>query len=379
VLNSPTENIVVRADQPSLLHPKLLANAQYRLDFADRVRRHLIGDGALTPAAAAARYARRAAEVELAMIAESARWGDYRRDVHPYSSGPYVLYTADDHFATERNRLMTAYFPGRTATVLGQLKAAGCIHDRHSADVSPRWPGPSRVARRCDDDGHRRTHYYTTDGTDPRTPYTGAVAPGARTYSAPIPIEGPTRVKARTRNGTEWSALTETVFETGAPRPPLVITEIHYHPAEGEPYEFIEFRNPGPLTVDVSGYSFDGVSYHFPFGSAIEPGRTIVISGLVRPRLPRGTRGWRLSVTSTARWTTAASVSRSATRRGASSSRWITMTPEAGRGRRMGADRRSNCSTPRAIPTPPPAGAPAWHLMAPREGRPNHPVLRRPS
>jgi hypothetical protein len=58
-------------------------------------------------------------------VAESARWGDYRRDVHPYKTGPYELYTRNDHWRPEIARLLTHYFPQRTAACLQQFREAG--------------------------------------------------------------------------------------------------------------------------------------------------------------------------------------------------------------------------------------------------------------
>ena len=67
----------------------------------------------------------RAAQVDPAIIADSARWGDYRRDVHQYKTGPYELYTRDEHWRPEITRLLTEYFPKRTAVVLQQFRDAG--------------------------------------------------------------------------------------------------------------------------------------------------------------------------------------------------------------------------------------------------------------
>jgi hypothetical protein len=92
--------------------------------FAERARKHLSADGALTPEKAAERYRRWAKEIEGAVVAESARWGDYRRDVHSYKTGPYELYTRDDHWRPEIHRLLEEYFPRRTAVVLNQLRQA---------------------------------------------------------------------------------------------------------------------------------------------------------------------------------------------------------------------------------------------------------------
>src|SRR6185295_4369802 len=80
---------------------------------------------ALTPAAAAARWMKRAAEVDQAIIAESARWGYYRR------SSPF---TRDKDWLKEQQRLLTDYFPKRTGIVLEQLRTAG-LYPRISAPV----------------------------------------------------------------------------------------------------------------------------------------------------------------------------------------------------------------------------------------------------
>lgn len=128
-LENPDDNGVDydAADSPPHLFQKLRALQEFRRLFADRARRHLTGDGALTPARAAARFDRRARELELAIVAESARWGDYRRDVHPYKTGPYELYTRDDHWRREIQRLRSEYFPRRTGVLLRQLEAAGLM------------------------------------------------------------------------------------------------------------------------------------------------------------------------------------------------------------------------------------------------------------
>ncbi|MCC7377435.1 MAG: CotH kinase family protein [Verrucomicrobiales bacterium] len=117
-------------DSPPGLFRKLRKNAEFRRLFAERARKHLTGDGALTPGSAAARYRQLATAIEAAVVAESARWGDYRRDAHPYKTGPYELYTRDDHWRPEVRRLLEQYFPRRTANLIGQLKEAGLWSER---------------------------------------------------------------------------------------------------------------------------------------------------------------------------------------------------------------------------------------------------------
>jgi hypothetical protein len=92
---------------PSGLHTKLVDYAQYRLDFADRVHMHMVApDGALTPAANIARWAKWMAVMDKPIVAESVRWGDYRRDVHPWQNGTFQLYTREEHWLAESNRIV---------------------------------------------------------------------------------------------------------------------------------------------------------------------------------------------------------------------------------------------------------------------------------
>lgn len=95
---------------------QLQKNAEFRSLFAERVRKHCFGEGALTPRARTRRWAKRATEVEQAMIAESARWGYYRRN---------PPFTRDEDFVHEQRRLLMLYFPPRTSILLGQLREAG--------------------------------------------------------------------------------------------------------------------------------------------------------------------------------------------------------------------------------------------------------------
>jgi hypothetical protein len=114
---------------PSRLFQKLRASPAFRAEFAKRSRQHLSGEGVLTASQAAGRYRRLAESLDPAIPAESARWGDYRRDVHQYKEGPYELYTRDTHWRPEVKRLLENYFPKRTVVFAAQLKAAQLYSD----------------------------------------------------------------------------------------------------------------------------------------------------------------------------------------------------------------------------------------------------------
>jgi len=109
---------------PTRLFQALRRNPQFRAAFKVVARKHLGPGGALAPEASIRRYAALADTLRPAMVAESARWGDYRRDVHPYKEGPYELHTVDDHWEPEVQRLLNRYFPARTREVIRQLGEA---------------------------------------------------------------------------------------------------------------------------------------------------------------------------------------------------------------------------------------------------------------
>lgn len=129
--------------------------------------------------------------------------------------------------------------------------------------------------------------YYTTDGSDPRTQITGAIAPGAKTYSAPLILTQTTQVKARlwvhdpaaSETGSSWSALHEATFNVVEPDISLEITEIMYNPLDEEQYEFIELSNSGESEVNLANIAFtEGIRYTFPATvPPLAPGKSVIL------------------------------------------------------------------------------------------------------
>ena len=173
ILESTGENRtgVNSANRPTRLHQRLIANADYRLRFADRVRKHFFNDGALTPANAAARFIALADQVNEAVVPESARWGDYRRDVHSFQDPPYLLYTRDAHWTPEYNRLVNQYFPVRTGNVLSQLTSLG-LYTSVAPPTFNQHGGTVPSGFNLTMTAPAGTIYYTTDGSEPIVPVT---------------------------------------------------------------------------------------------------------------------------------------------------------------------------------------------------------------
>ncbi|MGJ8696776.1 MAG: lamin tail domain-containing protein [Verrucomicrobiaceae bacterium] len=168
-----TDNVLSldNADDPSRIWRRLLANDEYRVLFADRVQKHLMNNGLLTPDAVTTMWDVRKDEMFEAIIGESARWGDYRRDVDPVGGpSPIPLYDRDEEWTVERNRLFGSYFPVRTDNVISQYRAAGYLPSLEAPgfNVYGGRVAAGHPLEMTSVDGE--TIYYTTDGSDPRVP-----------------------------------------------------------------------------------------------------------------------------------------------------------------------------------------------------------------
>jgi hypothetical protein len=97
---------------PQWLHQKLSVHPEYRLRMTDLIHRHFFNGGVFTEESARTRFLNRKEEIDLAIIAESARWGDSKR------STPY---NREDHWLPEIAFVTNDWMTDRTEIVLGQL------------------------------------------------------------------------------------------------------------------------------------------------------------------------------------------------------------------------------------------------------------------
>ena len=168
---------VTNDNSPSRVYASLRANPEFRLRFADRVQKHLFAGGALTVEASRDRWMRRAAQIDRAVVAESARWGDYRMDVPDPRNAPATLYNREEHWLVERDKVLEEYIPESRRLALGRFEAAGLypsVEPPVLNQVGGRIPPGFRLSLTTG----AGTVYYTLDGSDPRLPG-GAIAPEA--------------------------------------------------------------------------------------------------------------------------------------------------------------------------------------------------------
>jgi hypothetical protein len=147
---------------PQWLSQKLMDHPEYVTRFADRVYKHFFNGGVLEAANATDVIMARKAQIDKAIIAESARWGDAK------SSTPR---TRDDHWVPAVNHIVNNYIPTRAATVLGQLRAKGWYPSIDPPIMSQQGGAISgSYALSMTNPNGSGTIYYTTDGSDPRQP-----------------------------------------------------------------------------------------------------------------------------------------------------------------------------------------------------------------
>jgi len=162
LLTDPTDRSIGqqwRHFNPAWLHLRLTDHPEYLLKFADRVNKYFWNDGILTTEKNIRLWNARAEQIDLAIIAESARWGDAKR--HPPRT------KAD--WEGQNNYMVNTFFPRRNQIVINQMRSVNMFPDlalvsfnRHGGQVLPGFD-----LRMSQSNGTSGTIYYTLDGKDP--------------------------------------------------------------------------------------------------------------------------------------------------------------------------------------------------------------------
>ncbi len=169
---------------PATLHQRLCEHPRYRDRFADLVQKHLYGDGALTPKNAQQRFRSRMDEIDLAIVAESARWGRGK--------------TRDATWLSACNEVLDTYLAQRRDIVIAQFRNRGWFPsiDAPGYSVMNSEVPAGHVVRLSGN----TTFYYTIDGSDPRLE-DGSINPSALEVKSDTGPTGPRQVIAR---GADW-------------------------------------------------------------------------------------------------------------------------------------------------------------------------------
>jgi hypothetical protein len=239
------------------LYQGLRPNPEFRLLWADRIHKHFFNNGALSGANITNRF------------------NELRDQLVGFipSMDTEILGWARDRFPIIMGQFNTYGLYGYSNALYGIFASSNApAFNRQGGRVAPGFA----VTMAAPLGGNI---YYTTNGADPRVPFSGAVSNSAVAYSGAITLDRSVVIKARTLlNGSNWSALAEAPFEVGTLGVPLRITEIMYNPLGGGLYEFFEIYNAGTTPIDLSAMTCEGVSFTFTEGTILAPGATMVIS-----------------------------------------------------------------------------------------------------
>jgi len=194
------------ASNPQWVFQRCLENAEFRLRVADRVELHF--STVLRSESIRERFASRTRQIELAVIGESARWGDAESSL----TGPRNL---EDDWRKEANRVLDEYIPRRSDQVLSQLWRHGIIPDVAVPSVV-REDDRATIASSSELPA-QGVIYFTINGSDPRG-IGGAVSKNARKLEmtkdgAAVELSAKDTIRARSFVDGEWSSLVVSASE----------------------------------------------------------------------------------------------------------------------------------------------------------------------
>jgi hypothetical protein len=288
------------ANAARILYTLLRASPEFKLLFADRIQKHFFNNGAFTDAAITAR--KQVLRNECSAFISS--FNETRINEWISGKGNTTRYTVTRNTNTPPTITATTNLPSRRTVLLdgftnddtGGYIPVGPVQPYFvteglwpatKAPVFSQHGGSIGAGFNLTITNPNATGaiYYTLNGTDPRQ--TGGGINGTL-YSGPVAINQTLTVKSRVLNSGVWSPMTEAIFISTVV-PPLLITEIMYHPPDftpagggnpiqGDEYEFIELKNTGSTALDLFGLRFEGIDYNFAAGASIPANGFVVLA-----------------------------------------------------------------------------------------------------
>jgi len=217
-----------------MIYDRLKNSPDFKLFFADRIQKHFFNGGVLTD-----NYI-------------EDRFNELKAIIQPMFDYLYPEETYD-------TSIVDSWIPNRRSHVFNHFEGQGLWPSQqapvfNSMDATV----PYGFALTMTDPNPTGTVYYTTDGSDPRVAGTSAIAPSASAYSTPLTVENTTTIKARAKDGSTWSPLTEATLTVLNIDPnDVIITEVFAN-ADGddENKEWFEIYNTTDSAIDLNGVVF---------------------------------------------------------------------------------------------------------------------------
>lgn len=187
---------------------RLRLNEEFRLLFADRAQKHMFNGGALSEQASIDRYLGLANQIDKAIVAESARWGDTQdktpygntagsstnidADYYPPTINNPIYFTREQHWVVERDNVVNNYIPtlhneGDRRSIINELRSNNLFPSINAPTFS-QFGGVVPSGFELNMAGNSGTIHYTLDGSDPRLEG-GAVNPGAGSIATGVAVD----------------------------------------------------------------------------------------------------------------------------------------------------------------------------------------------
>ncbi len=203
-------------------------NEEFRMLFADRTQKHLFNGGALTQQSSGDLFLSIANEIDKAIVAESARWGDTQDntpygmtpgnefgifdDAYPPTANDPVYFTREQNWLVELNHVIDNHLP----VIHDDTNADGIINELRAENLFPSIDAPifaqhgGIVPANTDliVTAEEGTIYATTDGSDPRL-IGGGINPDAT-----ILISNEVTEELISFGETQWRYIAETAPTT---------------------------------------------------------------------------------------------------------------------------------------------------------------------
>ena len=223
-------------------------------DSATASSAHFFNGGALSPQKILDRWHALTTQIDRAVVAESARWGDYQRPSQPY--------TRANAWLPHLQWMDQNYWPQIPATALQRIRSAN-LFPALNAPRFNRFGGEFTPGFQLEitNPNANSSVLFTLDGSDPRLSG-GATAASAQTYTGPVPLSGSAVVSARVKQGSSWSALVTAAFR---PDPDLDDDGL---PDEWESAHGLDPDNATDATMD---FDDDGHSNAAEFAAGTDP------------------------------------------------------------------------------------------------------------
>lgn len=259
-------------DRAGYFYDRLRQYGNFRQLFMDRVWFAVTGNGPLAPGPSAARWLARQGEIDRAIIAETARWGDSGHvPASTRANWLNEMQWVANFWASNQVRAIQRFRNVNLWPLLGPpafSQPGGYFASNATLTITHTNPAG--------------TIWFTLDGKDPRGANASPSAT-AQPYAGQINLTASTQVRARVTDGTNWSPPISANFLPVGVLTNLVLTEVYYNPpgepgTDGDAFEFVELQNRGSFALDVSGVHFtSGIGFAFTNGSVISTGAFVVL------------------------------------------------------------------------------------------------------